>query len=397
MESNADRESARTIALFSAAHVVDDIYMNMLPPLLPVLIAQYRLSYAAAGLIVTVFTITSSVSQPFIGYVIDRYRLAWTSSAGLIWVGLWMGLVGLAGSYPVLLGAAALAGLGPAMFHPHALASISRIRTGGKGRVMSFFLIGGNLGFALGPALAGLLTGAGGIRGITLIAIPGILMGFVLHRAARDSGYDQTGHTEHFRLADFSPAVVLTIVVVLRSWVYFSVLSYLPSWLVHAGTSVLASNAHLTMMLLAGVAGQFAGGSLSDHYGRKQVAMASLLCAAPLLLLFLHAQGAAALALLFLFGFTVMASFSITIVMVHEIMHRHVGTASGIMIGFAVGVGGLGVLVSGFVADAAGIGASLHLLVGLLVLAGILTHFIPYRQVTSDVQSQPQGDRPAAS
>lgn len=380
--------ASRTIALFSVAHVVDDIYMNILPPLLPVLIAQYRLSYAAAGLIVTVFTITSSVSQPFIGYFIDRYRLAWTSSAGLAWVGFWIGLVGLTGSYPVLLFAAALAGLGPAMFHPHALASISRIRTGVKGRVMSFFLIGGNLGFALGPALAGLLTGAWGLRGISLAALPGILMAFVLRRAVGDTGYDPAGTAEPFRLADFSPAVVLTLVVVLRSWVYFSVLSYLPSWLVHAGKSVLVSNAHLTMMLLAGVAGQFAGGSLSDSYGRKPVTMASLLCAAPLLLLFLHAQGAAALALLFLFGFTVMASFSITIVMVHEIMHRHVGTASGIMIGFAVGVGGLGVLASGLVADAAGIGVTLHLLVGLLVLAGILTHFVPYRQAKASSQAQ---------
>jgi FSR family fosmidomycin resistance protein-like MFS transporter len=75
-----------------------------------------------------------------------------------------------------------------------------------------------------------------------------------------------------------------------------------------------------------------------------------------------------------------MSSFSITIVMAHEIMHRHVGTVSGIMIGFAVGIGGLGVLVTGLIADAAGIGASLHLLIGLLVLAGVLTRFVPYRQ-----------------
>jgi FSR family fosmidomycin resistance protein-like MFS transporter len=131
-------------------------------------------------------------------------------------------------------------------------------------------------------------------------------------------------------------------------------------------------------MLLAGVAGQFVGGSLSDKFGRKEVTMVSLLSAAPLLYLFLNTSGALSMAFLFLVGFSVMSSFSVTLVMIQEIMSRHVGIASGLMIGFALGVGGIGVLITGLLADAFGIRFALHFLVILPLIGGTLTCFVPY-------------------
>jgi FSR family fosmidomycin resistance protein-like MFS transporter len=133
-------------------------------------------------------------------------------------------------------------------------------------------------------------------------------------------------------------------------------------------------------MLLAGVAGQFTGGTLSDRFGRKEVTMGSLLLASPLLWIFLHSTGPAAMTALFLFGFSVMASFSVTMVMMHEIMYRHIGMASGIMIGFALGVGGLGVMITGILADGFGLHAALNVLVAGLVAAGVLTCFVPVRR-----------------
>ena len=136
----------------------------------------------------------------------------------------------------------------------------------------------------------------------------------------------------------------------------------------------------LSLMLLAGVAGQFTGGTLSDRFGRKEVTMGSLLLSAPLLLIFLHATGPAAMAALYLFGFFVMASFSVTMVMMHEIMDRHIGMASGIMIGFALGVGGLGVMITGLLADRFGLHSALNVLVFGLITSGLLTHFVPVRR-----------------
>jgi FSR family fosmidomycin resistance protein-like MFS transporter len=366
------------LATFTAGHVVDDIYMNTLPPFLPVLIAGSGLSFTAAGMLVTFFTITSSVSQPFLGFAIDRYRIRWIGALGLIWAGVLFGLMGLVRGYLPLMILATLAGIGPAMFHPHALSAVSGIATGAKGRVMSVFIIGGNIGFAIGPVLIGALTTSLGQGGMCLMVVPGTLMGLLIWKLSPRLGGGLQREFHPLRMHDIRPTVVLVSVAILRSWVYFSVLSYLPSYFVSLGSSVLRSNSLLSLMLLAGVAGQFTGGTLSDRFGRKEVTMGSLFLAAPLLYIFLHTSGPAAIAFLLLFGFSVMASFSVTMVMMHEIMHRHIGMASGIMIGFALGIGGLGVMITGLLADGFGLQTALNVLVIGLVAAGILTRFIPH-------------------
>ena len=368
------------LAIFTAGHIVDDMYMNALPPILPVLIASSGLSFTAAGLLVTFFTITSSISQPFLGFAIDRYQIRWIGALGLIWAGVLFGLMGLVRGYVPLIILATLAGIGPAMFHPHALSAVSGIATGAKGRVMSVFIIGGNIGFAISPVLIGALSSSMGQGGMIFIALPGLLMGMLIWKLSTRLSSGLKSEFYPLSMSDIRPTVVLILVAILRSWVYFSVLSYLPSYFVQLGSSVLRSNAMLSLMLLAGVAGQFTGGTLSDRFGRKEVTMGSLLLASPLLWIFLHSTGPAAMNALFLFGFSVMASFSVTMVMMHEIMYRHIGMASGIMIGFALGVGGLGVMITGILADGFGLHAALNVLVAGLVAAGVLTCFVPVRR-----------------
>ncbi len=371
------------LALFTAGHIVDDIYMNALPPFLPVLIASSGLSFTAAGLLVTFFTVTSSVSQPFLGFAIDRYRIRWIGALGLIWAGTLFGLMGVVRGYVSLIILATLAGIGPAMFHPHALAVVSRIATGAKGRIMSIFIIGGNIGFAISPVLIGALSSSMGQGGMVFVALPGLLMGLLIWKLSTRLDSGMRGEFVPLSMSDFRPALALILVAILRSWVYFSVLSYLPTYFVNLGSSVLRSNSMLSLMLLAGVAGQFTGGTLSDRFGRKEVTMGSLLLAAPLLLIFLYSSGTGAMVALFSFGFSVMASFSVTMVMMHEIMHRHIGIGSGIMIGFALGLGGLGVMVTGILADGFGLHTALTVLVAGLVAAGMLTHFVPLTRVAS--------------
>ncbi len=372
----------KILATFTAAHIFDDIYMNTLPPFVPVLVSASGFSFAAAGLLVTFFTMTSSISQPLFGYVTDKYRLRWLGALGLILAGFFMGMLGIARSYSLLLLAATIAGLGPAMFHPHALSVIAEISTSMRGRLTSIFLIGGNLGFAIGPLLVGFLTAVSGRSGMAFIAIPGLLVGLLLWRYSPEFVSRQVRESRTLKLKDISPATILLVVAILRSWLYFSALSYIPSYFVQLGNTILRSNFYISLMLLAGVAGQFTGGSLSDKYGRKEVTMISLLASVPLLYIFLHTEGAVSMAFLFLFGFAVMSSFSVTLVMIQEIMSRHVGIASGIMIGFAVGLGGIGVLITGFIADVFGITSALHFLILLPLIAGILTFFIPYSPKT---------------
>ncbi len=368
------------LAIFTLGHLVDDLYVNTLPPLIPVLVATFGLTFAHAGLAVTFFTITSSIAQPLFGFAIDRYGIQRMAALGLMMAGIFMGLLGVVHHYYLVLVLVTLAGLGPAMFHPHASAVISQLSSRTRGKLMSIFLVGGNLGFAAGPLLVGLLTATMGMRGMLAMVIPGLLMGIYIWRCSLSCGPMKAKESAPLTLKDFLPATPILIVAILRSWIYFSVLSYIPSYFVHRGNSVLRSNTYLTIMLLAGVAGQLAGGWLSDKFGRKEVTMASLLLSAPLLYLFLNATGGAALVFFFLFGFTIMASFSVTLVMIQETMSKHVGMASGLMIGFALGVGGIGVLITGYIADVFGIHTALNSLVALPIIAGVLTGFVPSAQ-----------------
>lgn len=382
-QSEKKRMSDRKVlATFATAHLFDDIYVNTLPPFVPVLVSASGLSFAAAGLLVTFFTFTSSIAQPIFGYITDRYRLRWFGALGLVWAGFFMGMLGLVQSYPLLLTVAALAGLGPALFHPHALSAIAEIVTSSRGRLMSIFLIGGNLGFAIGPVLVGFLTEFSGVRGMTAMVFPGLLMGIYLWKYSPDFILRKERGNPAITFRDVSPALPLLIVAILRSWLYFSVLSFIPSYFVLLGHSILRSNAYLSVMLLAGVTGQFIGGSLSDRYGRKRITAISLYASAALLFLFLHTTGTVSLIILLLFGFSVMSSFSVTLVMIQEIMSRHIGIASGVMIGFAVGLGGIGVLITGIMADSYGLRTAMKVLILLPVCAGILTPFIPYHQKT---------------
>ncbi len=369
----------RILLSLTAGHMFDDIYVNTLPPLIPVLVADMHLAFSSAGLLVTLFTLSSSIGQPLFGYVTDKYRLKWISAVGLMWGGIFMGAVGIAGQYPLLILIAVLAGLGPAMFHPFASAVVSELSTKMRGRMMSIFLVGGNLGFAIGPLLVGLLTTGFGRKGMVYIAIPGLLMGFFLLHCAPRCGLREAKKPTPIGFKNIAPGLTLLIAAILRSWAYLAMLSYIPSYFVHLGNSVLRSNSYLSLMLVAGATGQFVGGSLSDKYGRKMVAMTALLLSAPLLLAFLHTTAILALVFLFLFGFSLMASFSVTLVMMQEIMAEHAGMAAGLMIGFAMGIGGIGVLITGFIADAVGVSASLHFLVILPVIAGGLVYFSPYR------------------
>lgn len=367
-----------TLVLFSAAHICDDVYMNTLPPLVPILVGSAGLSYAAAGILVTFFTVVSSIAQPLFGYLADRYQQKWLGPVGLIWVGMFMGLVGVFRSYPLLMITVMVAGLGPAMFHPHAVSVIADISRNMRGRFMSIFLIGGNLGFAIGPVLVGVVTELFGLRGLVLVSLPGILTGIWLMKYAPRRRSPAERIVSRLVLKDLALVSPLLTVSVLRHWYYFSVLSFVPSYFVSLGESILVANSYLSFMLLTGVAGQFAGGMLSDRYGRKEVTIISLLCSALLLMVFLHTPAVLSVIVLFLMGFSVMSSFSVTLVMIQEMMSRNIGVASGLMIGLGIGLGGVGVLITGLLADMLGLYAALHLLILLPLAAGVLAVFVPY-------------------
>ena len=181
---------------------------------------------------------------------------------------------------------------------------------------------------------------------------------------------------------------LLSVASVIRAWALFAVLGFMPAYLVSRGVDLVASNLITSAMLLAGVGGQLAGASLSDRFGRKEFILVGLGLAIPAFTAFLLTEGPVSLALLGLFGFGLWSTFAITVALSHELMPRAVGLASGVMLGVVVGAGGLGVAVTGYLADISSLELALWTVVPVLVVSALLYAVLPYPWKAAHTQIQ---------
>lgn len=373
-----------TLTGLAAAHLVTDIYMPVLPAILPLLIAQNGYSYLAAGLLVTAYNLTSSFTQPVIGWLSDTRGFTVSISASLLVSAVFVALMGIARDYYVIMAFAVIAALGHACFHPTALSLTSRLCTSGnRGRITSYFVVGGNIGYAIGPVLAGALAWWFGLPGLLFLIFPAIAMYFALKillpggiAAARALHAAQEGYSGE--APPKWPFAVLMIASVLRSWAVFAALTYLPMYLVAQGTELVTATMIMTLMLLCGVTGQIAGGRISDRFGRKEFMVFALAGAIPFFCLFMATSGILAIIALLCFGFCLWATFSVAVAMGHELLPQNVGLASGMMLGLAIGFGGLGVAVSGVIADHWSLAAALATIPVPIAAAVVLMAVLPY-------------------
>lgn len=363
-----------------------DIYGPVLPAILPLLILQNNMQYFAAALIVTVFNLTSSFTQPLMGWLYDRRGIAVHVAFCVILSAVFIPLIGILTNYWLMLGAAAIAALGHAFFHPSALGQVSRLAGGSsRGRLTSYFVVGGNLGFALGPIFAGLAVGFFGLPGVLLLTIPGVVFAVILLRlipkpAASVSPHPATEHAEKFTATrgQWTAIGVLLAAAALRSWVIFGSITFLPAFLNAGGLDLVWANMLVSGMLLAGVVGQVFGGSVSDRYGRKEYTLLGIGTAIVPFALFLSSSGALSMVALIFFGFFLWSTFSVTLAMAHEIMPGNAGTVSGLFLGLAVGSGGGGVAVTGYIADIASLDTAVWSLLVPIVASLVLFAMVPY-------------------
>jgi MFS transporter, FSR family, fosmidomycin resistance protein len=293
-------------------------------------------------------------------------------------------LMGIAHDYYLIMAFAILAALGHACFHPTALSLVSRLCSPeNRGTITSYFVVGGNLGYAIGPVLAGILVWAFGLQGLLFLVIPALVM-VVLLRYLLPGGI--AGACEqHAKPAlpveaprSIRPFAILMIASILRAWAVFAAITFLPMYLVTQGYSLVAASTVMTLMLLAGVAGQIAGGRISDRIGRKEFMVFGLVLAIPFFYCFFAMTGILAIVALLLFGFFLWSTFAVAVAMSHELLPGNIGLASGMMLGIAIGFGGLGVAVNGLIADHYSLAAALSTIPIPIAVAVVLMAMVPY-------------------
>ncbi|MCL4806119.1 MAG: MFS transporter [Anaerolineae bacterium] len=355
--------------LMSLAHFVLEASFNFLPVTYVLLIPKLGLSYERVGALVFLTAILGSGTQPLFGWLSDRGDPRRIVLVSLIWSGVLMGLVGFMPTYGALAALLGLASLGSAAFHPPAAALSSQTEATNRGRAMSLFSVGGNLGAALSPALVGLALGSVGLAATAVVIPLTLLTAWLLMRRYRatpppvprvDAG---PGAVPATTVGSMVALMAIVTVVGARSYYQMAVMTYLPEWLQANGQSLAMAGAALAVFMIAVSLGSLFGGTLADRFGRLPVIVVSLVMIGVGHWFMMRLSGPSQMVAVALVGAMIGASFPVTIVLAQEAWPQKVGMASAIVMGLGWMPAGLGAWVVGRVADGSTLSAGLATLI----------------------------------
>jgi MFS transporter, FSR family, fosmidomycin resistance protein len=382
----------RAMAALSSGHLATDFANGALPALLPFFVDKFDLSYTLAAAAMLASAVSSSIVQPLFGLWSDRRGAIWLLPAGVALAGIGIALAAVAPSYWLVLVLVVVSGLGVAAFHPEGSKFAAFVGGRRRASAMSLFSIGGNLGFALGPTIATPLVLAFGLEGGLLLAVPCVVVALVLVRTAPFLGSFASERAR--RLAADGPdrvgALVLLLgVIAFRSIAWFGLITFVPLWEVSLGHSKAHGNHLLSLMLLAGGLGTLAAGPLADRFGRRPVLLVSTAVTAPLILVFVAVGGAVGAIALAGVGISVISTFGVTMVMAQEYLPSRIGMASGLSIGLSIGLGGVGAVALGAVADSIDLRAAMYVAAAAAAVALVLAALLPSTRPSRRLRVEP--------
>ena len=374
------------LAGISFSHFLNDTMQSLIASVYPILKDNYALDFAQIGLITLAFQFTASLLQPVIGHFTDKKAKPFSLAAGMGFTFFGLLLLSVAQQYIVILAAAALVGLGSAVFHPES-ARIARLASGGRyGFAQSVFQVGGSLGTSMGPLLAALIVVPFGQPSIAWFSSIAFLAIVILWRIglwyrpqiAAKKAAPLAAHPDAPSSRRVMIALVVLVALLFSKQLYVSSLSsyYLFYLIDKFGVSTQTAQVYLFIFLAANAAGALFGGPLGDRFGRKYVIWFSILGALPFTLALPYAGLAASAVLTVFIGFIISSATSSIIVFAQELMPHRFGMISGVFFGFAFGIGGLGAAVLGRVADHTGI-AFIYQVCAFLPAIGLLAVFLP--------------------
>lgn len=375
------------LAAISFCHLLNDMMQSLLPAIYPILKDNYGLTFGQIGLLTFTFQATASLLQPLIGVFTDKHPQPYSLSVGMGFSFVGLLLLSQAGSYALLLAAAALVGSGSAVLHPES-SRVARMAAGSRpGLAQSLFQMGGNLGASIGPLFAAVVVlryGQPSVAWFALAAVVGmmLLLGvgrwYVLHGMARMRAHGPQQREQTLSRGRIAAALAILVALMLSKFVYSaSITSYYTFYLIERfGVSVRSAQIHLFVYLAAVAIGTLVGGSLGDRFGRKLVIWFSILGVLPFTLALPYANQVWTGILSVPIGFILASAFPAIVVYGQELVPLRVGTVAGLFFGLAFGLGGIGAALIGQLADVAGI-EWVFKLCSFLPAIGLLAAFLP--------------------
>ncbi|WP_327093217.1 MFS transporter [Nonomuraea sp. NBC_01738] len=359
------------MGVLAAGHAGVDVYQGAVPALVPFLVAERGYGYVAVSGVVLAATLLSSIVQPGFGLLTDRWRMPWLIPVAMVTAALGVALSGVAGSYELTWLAVALSGLGVAAYHPES-ARLARAASEGSHVRMSWFSLGGTLGFAAAPVLVTPILAAGGLAASWWLAAPGLL-GAALTMAVLRTGLAGAGPSRAApapqnraapaagdqRRDDWRSFGWLSLVIGARSIAYVGLSAFIA---LHLGGGT-AGAAGLFVLFAGGAAGTLLGGAAASRWGRLRTLRVAYAAAVPAVAGAVLAPAPVVYVFVAAAAVSLYAPFSLHVTLGQDYLPGRVGTAGGVTLGLAVSVGGLASPAIGALAEATSLPAALTVLV----------------------------------
>lgn len=375
--------------LFAIAfgHLLNDLIQGVLQPLFPLIKETQHLDYGQIGFIMFAFQITSSLFQPIVGSITDKYPQPYSFSFGMLFAIVGIIVLSYSENFTMTLAAACCIGLASSVFHPEASRVAYSASGGRRSLAQAIFQLGGNGGTALGPVLVALCVLPFGQKYTLLFVIAGVAgFGILLFVSRWYKGYLQE-HLKNTKARIVSHqlskqrvylSVGILLVLLFSKYFYTASISSYLIFYAKERFNLVGSQGQLLLAvyLFAITLGTVIGGLAGDKYGRRNIIWFSILGAAPFTLLLPYMNLTGTIVCLACAGFILASAFPSILVYAQELLPGRIGMISGMFYGFAFGMGGIGAAFLGDLIDKRGIIEVYHIC-SFLPLIGIIAIFLP--------------------
>lgn len=356
----------------ATGHACVDVYQGCVPALVPFLVAERGLGYVAVSGITLAATLLSSVVQPVFGLLTDRRPLTWLIPVAMTTAGLGIALIGVGQQYWLMWLAAALSGLGVAAYHPEA-ARMARLVSGDSHVGMSWFSVGGNVGFALAPVLVTPLIAAGELALTPLLVVPAVLGAAITSWAISSRVTSSVARPQGVGTDDWPSFLRLSVIMVCRSIVFVGLGTFIALYAgERVGGGTTTGGIALFVLFAAGALGTLLGGRFATRYGRVRTLRTSYAVAVPAIACLVFMPGPVFFAALAVTAIAMSVPFSLHVTLGQDFLPGRVGTAGGMTLGLAVSIGGIATPVLGTIAQHASLRVALSTLIALALCSSLI-------------------------
>jgi len=353
-----------SVVTIAASHALHDTYSAFLAPLLPAFIASFSLSNKQAGLL-SVLLRVPSLTQPLIGHMSKGADLRYLVVLGPAITATMMSLLGIAPGYAALAALLIVVGFSSAVFHATGPVMAGRMSGRNLGRGMGLWMVGGELGRALGPIVIVTAVKLVTLKGTPWLMVGGWIASVLLYRLLKDTPgrsvqADQVGSWQE-AVRSMRPILLpLMAILLARSLMIAALNTYLPAFLSGEGADLWFAGASLSVLEVAGVVGALLGGSLSDRLGRRTMLAISLSAAPLFMLLFLVTKGWGQFPLLMLLGLTGLSASPVLMAVVQETSPENRAMANGAYMAMSFLISSAAALLVGAMGDSFGLRAAFY-------------------------------------